>query len=155
MLLTNDIGRLFAIMQASYGARWTQKPDAIPVWQEALKGYTADDVMLAARKAISTYPDFPPTVGQFVDMVDFHMPQLPAPGQKSIQDEAARADRIYAYTKPKSPIQNPKGNDHHVRLPESVAQRIPGESLDQYEKRIADEVTFALYPRLRPQFENR
>ena len=61
MLQTNDVGRLFAIMQASYGSKWTHTGDHIPIWQDALKGFKAEDVFIAAKKSIKTYPNFPPS----------------------------------------------------------------------------------------------
>ena len=156
MLQTNDIGNLFKFMHDAYGNRWTHGGDAIATWQDALKAFKAEDVFKAAKKCLKTYPEFPPTVGQFADMVEYHQPQLPPPNAGSeTYDDPARAEQIYAYTKPLSPIQNPKGNPHHIRLPESIAQRKIGESIEQYEKRIADEVTFALYPNLRPRFESK
>ncbi len=58
------------------------------------------------------------------------------------------AERVSAYTKPHSK-RNPKGNPHGITLPKSIASRRQGESAERYEKRIADEVTFARYPMTR------
>ena len=69
MLLTNDMGILFATMQAAYGHQWAHKADAIPVWQAKLNGYTAKQVMEAASIAIERHSDFPPSVGQFLDVL--------------------------------------------------------------------------------------
>ena len=61
------------------------------------------------------------------------------------------AERVSAYTKPHSK-RNPKGNPHGITLPGSIASRMQGESAERYEKRIADEVTFARYPKTRSEF---
>lgn len=87
MLQTHEVGKLFAVMQAEYGHRWAHKADAVPVWQEKLRGYNGDQVMSAAAKAPDVYPDFPPTVGQFRQLLDMSRPRpttyLPAPRQSS------------------------------------------------------------------------
>ena len=62
-------------------------------------------------------------------------------------------ERVYAYTRPAS-ARNKKGNPHAISLPETIARRRPGESAERYSKRIADEFSFVLYPRLRSQFQN-
>ena len=147
MLQTNDVGVLFASMQASYGHTWAHKGDAIPVWQKRLSRFNSADVMRAAEKALAIYPDFPPTLGQFADLVDYNQPLLPDASGRS-QEDQTKAERIYAYTMPKSERQNPGGNPHHIKLPESIAHRKAGEAVDKYEKRISDAVTFALYPKL-------
>ena len=83
MLQTNDIGKLFATLQAAYGHQWAHKADAIPVWQTKLQNFSFPEIMSAASKAIETYTDFPPSVGQFLAILKADQPRtttyLPAP----------------------------------------------------------------------------
>jgi len=83
MLLTNDVGILFATMQAAYGNQWPHKADAMPVWQEKLRRFTPEQVMKAANDAIDFYPDFPPSIGQLIIAINTQKPPvrtyLPAP----------------------------------------------------------------------------
>jgi hypothetical protein len=137
-----DAGRVFAVMQANYGQRWTHKADAIPVWQEKLQAMDPADVMRAADKAIDLY-EWPPTLGEFSGLVRETTPRLTGPSQEKME----LADRVYCYTKAESKS-NPKGNPHHINLPESIAQRRPQESAEEYERRIGDAITFAKYPKL-------
>ena len=67
---------------------------------------------------------------------------------RTFQENIIQADRVYAYCKPVG-RDNPKGNSHGITLPESIAQRVPGESPDEYERRIGNAVTLAMYPHLR------
>lgn len=67
--------------------------------------------------------------------------------ERTFQENIIHADRVYAYCKPDSKA-NPKGNPHGITLPESVAQRVPGESPDEYERRIGNAMTLAMYPKL-------
>ena len=95
MLLTNDIGNLFACLQAAYGHTWAHKADAVPVWQTALAGFSADQVMTAANKAVKRYKDFPPTLPQFVEIVRGPKERIttylpPAPFDKANHDKAMR-----------------------------------------------------------------
>ena len=75
MLQTNDVGILFATLQAAYGHSWAHKADAIPIWQEKLRGYSFDQVMRAASKAIDNYPNFPPSVGQLLEILKADNPR--------------------------------------------------------------------------------
>jgi len=83
MLQTNDIGVLFATLQAAYGHQWPHKADAIPVWQAKLAGFEANEVMVAAGIAIEKYPNFPPSIGQLIEIIKANKPRittyLPAP----------------------------------------------------------------------------
>ena len=72
MLQTNDIGVLFATLQAAYGHQWAHKADAIPVWQAKLDGFTPQEIMSAASEAIEKHAEFPPSVGQFLDILKAH-----------------------------------------------------------------------------------
>lgn len=147
MLTSADMGELFSQMQAAYGHQWAHKANAMPLWMKMLGGFSRQDVLAAVPKVLKAYPDFPPSVGQFTDMVDYGTPALTGPNQT--QENLTKADRVYSYTMPHDVKKNPKGNPHGVKLPESVASRVPGESVDDYEKRIATEVTFAMYPHMR------
>lgn len=67
-LQTNDVGVLFATMQANYGHKWPHRSDAVPVWQAKLKHLTLPKLMIGADRAFSQFQDFPPTLGQFVSL---------------------------------------------------------------------------------------
>lgn len=151
MLTSTDIGELFSQMQAAYGHSWAHKANAMPLWGKMLGGFGRQDVLAAVPKALKTYPDYPPSVGQFADLVEYNTPALEGPN--STQDNLTLAERVYSYAFPQDPKKNPKGNPHGVKLPESAAQRVPGESAYDYEKRIAAEITFAMYPQLRRSFQ--
>jgi hypothetical protein len=139
-----DAGRLFAVMQANYGQRWTHTSDALPVWREKLQAMNAGDVLRAADKAIDLY-EWPPTLGEFANLVRETTPRLTGPAQENM----ALADRVYCYTKEASKT-NQNGNPHRINLPESIAQRQPQESAQEYERRISEAMTFAKYPKLQP-----
>jgi len=88
VLQTNDIGVLFAALQAAYGYKWAHKADAIPIWQEKLHGFTAQQVMAAANRAIDIHKDYPPSVGQLLDILKAskprpttYLPDLRPPGR--------------------------------------------------------------------------
>ncbi len=83
MLQTDDIGKLFSTFQAAYGHQWPHRADAIPVWQAKLAGFDCAAIMSAAAKAIEQHPDFPPSVGQLIQILKADRPRittyLPAP----------------------------------------------------------------------------
>jgi hypothetical protein len=83
MLQTDDIGEIFAQLQAAYGRQWTQGADAIPVWQRALKGISRSEILAAVPRCVSDYPDYPPSLGQFKAVCLANRPRatkyLPAP----------------------------------------------------------------------------
>jgi len=83
MLQTNDLGVLFASLQAAYGHKFAHQADAIPIWQNALRRYSAKQVMRGANTAVFEYPDFPPTLGQFVRLLDEAAPRLPSPDNEN------------------------------------------------------------------------
>ena len=148
MLQTNDIGLLFASLQAVYGHKFAHQADAIPIWQNALRECSVRDIKRGANEAVLAYPDFPPTLGQFLRLLNESAPRVPCPDDES----ATLVERIYAYTRPAS-ARNSKGNLHGVTLPESIARRRQTESPEQYSRRIAGAVTFALYPAMRAKFQ--
>ena len=71
MLLSNDIGKLFAVLRAAYGHQWPHQSDAVPVWHSKLKNFTVDQVMSGASRAIEEHPDFPPSLGQLTKIIRF------------------------------------------------------------------------------------
>lgn len=103
MLQTNDIGVLFATLQAAYGHQWPHNADAIPVWQTKLAGFEANEIMTAASIAIEKHPNFPPSIGQLIDIIKANKPRittyLPPPpfdeknAEKSWQDMEKLAGR--------------------------------------------------------------
>ena len=66
--------------------------------------------------------------------------------QKELSE--ALTESVYAYAQPQS-ARNQQGNPHSITLPESIASHRQGESAERYEKQIADEVIFAIYPKMR------
>ena len=146
MLTTHDVANLFQSMRTAYGNQWKHGHEAMSVWMEALKHHSPKDVNKAANAVLGHYVDFPPSLPQFMRIVCESAPLLPSPNH----DDRALADRVHAYCRSESKT-NPKGNSHNVKLPEPIARRATGESSEHYEKRISDEVTFALYPQIRRQ----
>lgn len=69
MLEITDIKKLFAVMQARYGHRWTSTFDdpqvirvAVNEWHRELKNFSPEDL----RRGIQSAPvDWPPTLPQF------------------------------------------------------------------------------------------
>lgn len=95
MLQTDDVGNLFACLQAAYGHTWAHKADAVPVWQAALKDFSAEQVMTAANVVVERYKDFPPTLPQFVEIVQGRKERVttylpPAPFDQANHDKAMR-----------------------------------------------------------------
>jgi len=68
------------------------------------------------------------------------------------KENIIRCDRIRSYTQVQS-NSNPGGNTNRVNLPESIAAKQIGESADEYEHRISNEMTFALHPQMRSIFQ--
>jgi hypothetical protein len=66
-LMTNDVSVLFETFEKVYGNQWKQRADAVPVWREKMKSYTAEDLTVAVEKAIDIHKNHPPTLGQFMD----------------------------------------------------------------------------------------
>jgi len=93
VLQTNDIGQLFATLQAAYGHQWAHKADAIPVWRAKLNNFSPRQIMAAASEAIERHPDFPPSVGQFLEVLRAGQPRPtnylpPPPFDKGNHDKA-------------------------------------------------------------------
>lgn len=59
------IGELFAVMRGSYGHLWPHTSDDVPIWLRRLGGLTEQQIVAAADKAPSVYPNHPPSLGQF------------------------------------------------------------------------------------------
>jgi hypothetical protein len=76
MIDANDIGKLFATLQAAYGHSWAHKSDAIPVWHAKLKKFGFSEIMKAASEAIESYPDYPPSVGQLIEIIKKGKPRV-------------------------------------------------------------------------------
>ncbi len=74
-----NIVRLFARFANKYGTLWTNRlgvnPDwdsCIDDWHQDLIKYEYQTLVLAAKSALSTFTDFPPTFGQFEDLCKKH-----------------------------------------------------------------------------------
>jgi len=147
MLTDIDMGRIFAEMQAAYGYQWAHDNNAMQVWKRELNQFRTADVFTGVNKAVKAYTDFPPSLGQLIDLVKASnsTPALPAPSSGGPRVDT---DRVYAYTRPQHKVSNPKGNPHFVTLPDGIAQQRSGEDPAQYEKRIGMAVTLAMYPNL-------
>ena len=95
-LQTDTIGQLFSVMQAAYGHQWPHKADAIPVWQAKLAAFDLQSIMSAAAKAIEQHPNFPPSVGQLIQILNADKPRtttyaLPAPFDQANHDKSIRS----------------------------------------------------------------
>lgn len=85
------INRIFAYFSALYGQKWTslvQNDDsmilAVNVWGKTLDGIEPETIKSVLEKLPAEYPNWPPTVGQFLALCKvghdpaMH-PQLPKP----------------------------------------------------------------------------
>jgi len=70
MLMTNDIGVLFASMRTAYGAQWKHGQEAIQVWYNALKDHEPEAIRNATNAALKAHVDYPPTLPQFLQIVE-------------------------------------------------------------------------------------
>ena len=66
MLITDDIGNLFAAMRAIYGNQWKHGQEAMTIWFRALEGVEPDSLASALRQTVVDHPDYPPTLPQFL-----------------------------------------------------------------------------------------
>jgi len=80
MLTTHDIGNLFESMRVSYGAQWKHGTEAMPVWRNALARFTPDQLMKAANDVLKAHVDYPPTLPQFLFIIDPPVSQTALPG---------------------------------------------------------------------------
>lgn len=69
------IARLFARFRGRYGNLWTSRATCdedwefiIDDWLQELSKFTLDQVRAAVNKALAIYKEFPPTLGQLVDL---------------------------------------------------------------------------------------
>lgn len=74
-----NIVRLFTRFANKYGTLWTNRLGASPDWEaciddwfEDLKHFEYKTLVLAAKSALATFSDFPPTFGQFEDLCKKH-----------------------------------------------------------------------------------
>lgn len=74
-----NIVRLFARFANKYGTLWTTRLGANPDWEmciddwfEDLKHFDYKTLVLAAKSALTTFNDYPPTFGQFEDLCKRH-----------------------------------------------------------------------------------
>jgi hypothetical protein len=65
MITSHEIGKLFTVMNSTYGHLWPHQEDAIPVWFKRLNKYSEHVLAKAAENALKTHPDHPPTLPQF------------------------------------------------------------------------------------------
>lgn len=75
MLTTNDVGELFQAMRTAYGQQWKHGGDALEVWRRALGRFTPRQVLQAATDVLSVHVDFPPTLPQFLAVLDNRRPK--------------------------------------------------------------------------------
>ena len=70
MIEAKDIGVLFATMRANYGHRWPHSSaEDAEVWLRRLGGFNREDLKQATDIAFARYVDFPPTLGQFTQII--------------------------------------------------------------------------------------
>ena len=95
MITSHEIGKIFAIMNASYGHLWKQTETDIQVWFKKLNKYSEQAILKAAASALKTHPDHPPTLPQF-DALCYAYSEpdykaLPAPVERLEVRQANRA----------------------------------------------------------------
>ncbi len=95
MLMTNDVGVLFASMRTVYGAQWKHGPEAVEVWRNALKEYEPEAIRKATTAILDMHIDYPPNLPQFLQIVEgpkkrFTTYLPPAPFNKANHDKAMR-----------------------------------------------------------------
>lgn len=72
--MKKTILKVFSIFTLDYGNTWTNSRDddlfaqLVERWNEVLERFSDEILMKAAKSSISTYKDFPPSLGQFVDI---------------------------------------------------------------------------------------
>lgn len=93
MLMTNDIGVLFASMRTAYGAQWKHGAEAVEVWRNALKGYEPEAIRKAMTKVLDMHVEYPPTLPQFLQIMRGRTKRIttylpPAPFDKANHDKA-------------------------------------------------------------------
>ena len=120
MLTTDDIGVLFASMRTAYGPQWKHSQDAMLVWLNALKHRSPADVRNAMNETLTRHIDFPPTLPQFLQIVDGPKPRrstyLPAP-------ETTHAQRAAQLTMLKIVVNYPSSNPPSLRHGPRVTNR--------------------------------
>jgi len=94
MLSTNDVGELFEAMRTAYGPQWKHGSSAMEVWRRAMTKHTPKELMRAASDVLRVHVDHPPTLPQFVSVLENRQPRkttyLAPP---SIPDAAAAGNR--------------------------------------------------------------
>jgi len=95
MLMTNDIGVLFASMRTVYGAQWKHGQEAMQVWLSALKHLEPEALRKAMNDALKIHIDFPPTLPQFLQIAEGPKERIttylpPAPFDQANHDKAMR-----------------------------------------------------------------
>lgn len=96
MLEITDIKKLFAVLQARYGHRftsWLDDPDvariAVSEWHRELKGFRPEDI----RRGLETLPDdWPPTLMQFAKAC---LPDLKTLGLDVAAEVQRRSPKYY------------------------------------------------------------
>lgn len=92
-LQTNDVGMLFDAFGKAYGHQWKQDKDALPMWQKQMKDFQPHEVAHAIDKAIKLHSDYPPTLGQFLNVLRANRPQH---GQPALEGPQISATMAYA-----------------------------------------------------------
>ena len=142
MLYKEDIGRLFAIMQAAYGNQWRQEADAIPVWLTKLGGFSRYDIDSAASIAIERHKKYPPSLGQFTEIVSGPRERantyLPGP---SMAQEMKWANRAMTYVLLKIGGVDSDTLKQMVSLKNALVEDFPQMDQDNFSKEVARQLT--------------
>ena len=69
MITQDDIDRLFEVLKGAYANLWRPNDGDKDVWLRKLGGFTRKDILVAANIAIDRYKKYPPTLGQFTEIV--------------------------------------------------------------------------------------
>jgi len=83
-LPTPILDRVFAVLTAIYGQKWTSLiideqmlVDMQKVWAYHLRDITVAEIKVALDKVPKDYPTWPPTVGEFMELCNFGKDHLP------------------------------------------------------------------------------
>jgi len=102
-MATPVLDRLFAVLTAVYGQKWTSLVideqmlnDMQQVWGHHLRDVDLDQMKTALDRLPTEYPNWPPTVGQFLELckackVVEYNPRLPKPRTEANEKAAAEA----------------------------------------------------------------
>jgi hypothetical protein len=102
------------------------------------------------HNALAKYPiaDLNEQLDRHIDSSEFFPKVVDMKPYNAKPHDYDQADRILAYCTPYHSTKNPRGNPHGIFLPDSLTSQRYSESVDDYEVRIGNAMTAAMYPNL-------